>query len=522
MSGDNIENQLSELSRLLHAGELPSAAALSSRLLENHPGSAELMLAASQVEQQSGRFDKMLRLAERAFSLEPMNRDIAFRVAECRLYIGDVGAALEILHDLETSGSDDHLLLSRIGEMYVHCGQHEEASRCYQRAMRLNPRHPGYVYNLASSRIAMGRMEEAEQLLNEVIRLDPEDYDAWQNRSTLRKQTADDNHVEQLKFVLEHLEADHPGRTPVCFALARELEDLESFEESFRFLQLGAMSRRKRMQYEVGADVETMSSIASIFNRELFGQSHRGFESDQPVFVLGMPRSGTTLIDRIIASHSQADSLGEINTMAYSVMRTAGGFQGKQELIEKSTRIDFSELGRNYCSGISGFGKTDSRLVDKTPLNFLYIGLIRLAMPNARIVHLRRNPLDNCYAMYKTLFRSGFPFTYSLQDVGRYFIAYRRLMDHWRAVIPGAFLDVDYEKLVTNQEQESRRIIDYLGLDWEDTCLDFHRQSGPAATASAAQVRQPIYVSSVGKWRCYARQLAPLAGKLRDHGIDLD
>jgi hypothetical protein len=124
--------------------------------------------------------------------------------------------------------------------------------------------------------------------------------------------------------------------------------------------------------------------------------------------------------------------------------------------------------------------------------------------------------------MYKTLFRSGFPFTYSLQDVGRYFIAYRRLMDHWRAVIPGAFLDVDYEKLVTNQEQESRRIIDYLGLDWEDTCLDFHRQSGPAATASAAQVRQPIYVSSVGKWRCYARQLAPLAGKLRDHGIDLD
>jgi hypothetical protein len=143
-------------------------------------------------------------------------------------------------------------------------------------------------------------------------------------------------------------------------------------------------------------------------------------------------------------------------------------------------------------------------------------------MPGARIIHLRRHPLDSCYAMYKTLFRVGFPFTYSLQDVGRYYMAYRRLMNHWRDCLPGRILDVDYERLVSDQEGETRRMLDYCDLEFEDACLDFHKQKGPAATASAAQVRQPIYSSSVSRWRSYERQLAPLAAKLREHGIALD
>ncbi len=189
-------------------------------------------------------------------------------------------------------------------------------------------------------------------------------------------------------------------------------------------------------------------------------------------------------------------------------------------MIRRSAQFDFAALGRRYCRGIEGFGNPAARLVDKTPQNFLYIGLIRLALPGAKIIHLRRHPMDVCYAIYKTLFRAGYPFSYSLQDVGRYYIAYRRLMDHWREVMPGALLDVDYEQLVANPETQVRRIFEYLELPWEEGCLDFHRRSGPAATASAAQVRQPIYTSSVGLWRRYARQLAPFENKLREHGIE--
>jgi hypothetical protein len=160
--------------------------------------------------------------------------------------------------------------------------------------------------------------------------------------------------------------------------------------------------------------------------------------------------------------------------------------------------------------------------VDKTPLNFLYLGLIHLAMPGARIIHMRRNPMDSCYAIYKTLFRAGYPFSYSLQDVGRYYIAYSRLMEHWRTTIPGDFIDVDYEAVIADQEGETRRILDYCGLEWEDACLEFHRHPGPAATASAVQVRQPVYSSSVGLWRKYEKQLTPFANKLREHGIKID
>lgn len=438
------------------------------------------------------------------------------------LQLGEVARAREILDSLGDAGAHDPASLQRIAEAHIACGRHDAAARCYARAVALKPDHPRYLYNLAASKIAMGELEEAETLLNRVIRLDPEDYDAWHNRSTVRTQTPDDNHVEQLEYVLAHLEPGHAGRVPVSYALARELEDLGRYDEAWEFLQQGAVARRHRMQYDVAEDEEAMALIAEVFNERFFNEQHESHASERPVFVLGLPRSGTTLVDRILNAHSQVASLGEINTLAFALMRCAGSAQGKAELIRKSAEIDFAALGRRYVEGISAYGFGAPRLVDKTPLNFLYIGLIHLAMPGAKIIHLRRHPLDSCYAMYKTLFRVGYPFTYSLQDVGRYYIAYRRLMRHWRACLPGRILDVDYESLVNDQEGETRRILEHCGLDFEAACLEFHKQKGPAATASAAQVRQPIYRSSVGRWQSYRRQLAPLAEKLQERGIAVD
>ena len=291
-----------------------------------------------------------------------------------------------------------------------------------------------------------------------------------------------------------------------------------------------AVLRRAGMRYDVAEDEAALAMIARVFDEDLFDRAGPGFASDRPLFILGLPRSGTTLVDRIVSAHSSVDSLGEHSSLALAVQRLAGRSTageagptaGKAELIERSARIDFAELGRQYCRAIDGFGNPAPRLIDKTPLNFLYLGLIRLSLSGARVIHLRRHPLDSCYAIYKTLFRAGYPFSYTLQETGRYYIAYHGLMAHWRKTLPGAFLDVDYEALIADPEGQARRIIDYLGLDWEAGCLQFHRRSGAAATASAAQVRQPIYSTSVGMWRNYARQLAPLARRLREQGIDVD
>jgi tetratricopeptide (TPR) repeat protein len=443
---------------------------------------------------------------------------------------GNVGATVSALRGLQKDHRNDPLLLQQIAGLFVQCGQHELAGTCYQRAVELQPGNPDYLYNLATSKTAMGELEEAEALFTEVIRLNPGDYGAWLNRSGLKTQTAGSNHVEQLEYVKSQLGPDDPDQMQVCYALAKELEDLGRFDESFTTLQEGSHRRRQNMQYDIAEDEDAMASIADCFDAELLNSAPVLARAERPVFILGLPRSGTTLVDRIISSHSRADSLGEHNTLALALMRltrelagdSGADATGKAELIRESVNIDFAELGRRYTSTIDEFGNPTERLIDKTPLNFLYLGLIHLAIPGARIIHMRRHPVDSCYAIYKTLFRSGYPFSYSLQEVGRYYIAYRRLMDHWRNAIPGAFLDVDYESVVTDPEGAARRIMAHLGFDWEEACLDFHRRKGVAATASAAQVRQPIYSSSVGLWRKYRRQLTPLAGKLREHGIEFD
>ena len=487
-------------------------------------------LSRSRAAQIAGDFDGMIEAARQAHELGPAEPETGLRLAECSLLCGQVAQAIACLQALESPAKGDPMLLQRIAAQYTQCSRFNDAHRCHRRAAELAPRDSRCLYNLAASCIATGKLAEAERLLTEVIRLDPTDYDAWQNRSTLRRQTRDDNHVEQLRYVLAHLGATDPGRVQICYALARELEDLGQYEESFRYLQQGAMARRQRLDYDVANDVAAMELIQQVFSAELLQSPSAGITSDQPVFVLGLPRSGTTLVDRIISAHGQAASLGETNTLVFALMRTVAegqprgqpAAQSRTELIHRSAQTNFASLGEKYLAVTSQYGQGGLRLVDKTPLNFLYLGLIRLALPGARIIHLRRHPVDSCYAMYKTLFRMGYPFSYSLEDAGRYYIAYRKLMTHWRNAAPGSFLDVDYEKLVNDQEAESRRIIEWCGLEWDEACLEFHRLATPAATASASQVRRKMYTSSVNLWRNYERQLAPFVARLREHGIGVD
>jgi hypothetical protein len=214
-------------------------------------------------------------------------------------------------------------------------------------------------------------------------------------------------------------------------------------------------------------------------------------------------------------------SRGEVSDLAMALIKSAGKVSGKAELVQRSTRLDFKALGRHYCNHLPDADAV--RYLDKTPVNFLYLGLIAAALPNARVIHLRRNPMDVCYAMYKTLFRMAYPFSYDLGDLARYWIGYDRLMRHWREVFPASrLLEIDYEDLVANQEARSRELVQFAGLPWQDACLSFEKNQQPSLTASAAQVRQPMYSSSVGLWRRHENQLAPLRDLLVQAGIDIE
>jgi tetratricopeptide (TPR) repeat protein len=445
---------------------------------------------------------------------------VQLRQIEALLEQGNVAEGVGQLKALAATGLRDVRSLSHVGQLFTYLNLHTDAERCYQQALRLQPDGAQALYNWATSLIALGRLAEAEQALDRVLVMNPHDYDAYYNRATLRRQKADRNHVGQIEAALQ-LPMRHPaGSVALNFALAKELEDLGDYPGSFASLKRGADLRRRLLSYRVSDDVATMRQIAEVFGGEFFGRDIAGCPDERPVFILGLPRSGTTLVDRILSSHSQVSSRGETSDFAKALLSDVGDAGGKEALIRRSAQANFRAVGERYCARLAM--QTGLRSIDKTPVNFLYLALIARALPRARIIHVRRNPMDLGYAIYKTLFRMAYPFSYDLGDLGHYYLAYDRLMAHWRAMLPGRFLEVHYEDLVGKQEATSRRLVEYCGLEWEQACLSFERNARPCLTASAAQVREPIYASSVGLWRRYREQLQPLASVLRSGGIDVD
>jgi hypothetical protein len=249
-----------------------------------------------------------------------------------------------------------------------------------------------------------------------------------------------------------------------------------------------------------------------------------GEETLGPIFIVGMPRTGTTLVERILGNHSEVASAGEAVDFPEEMTAAARATHARlgltdTDLLRASLQMDFGEVGRRYLAAIRDLAGVQRYTIDKLPFNFRYCGLIHKALPKAAIVHVTRDPMDTCYAVFKTLFINAYHFSYQLEEVAEYFIAYRRMMDHWHAVMPGVMLDVRYEELVADPQTQCRRLLAHCGLRWEDQVLDFHRSKKASTTASAMQVRRPIYRSSVQKWRNFARELQPVLRRLAEAGL---
>ncbi|QUD85956.1 tetratricopeptide repeat-containing sulfotransferase family protein [Phenylobacterium montanum] len=417
---------------------------------------------------------------------------------------------------VEAAGASPDLL-ARAASLFGQMNAHPAAADCQRRLVRLLPGHPDVLRGLAAAETACGRLGEAERLLDAAIAADPAECDSWYNRAVLRRQTAARNHIAALRARLAH--PSGRGIVPLAYALAKELEDLGEHGESFVWLKQGADARRAMLSYRVEGDVQAMADIAAVFSVEKLANTPAADNPERPIFIVGLPRTGTTLLERMLGMHSQVTALGELTELPLAVTRAAAGGD-KGETIRRAGEADFAALGRDYLRAVATYEPARPVTTDKLPNNFLYIGLLYRGLPRARVIHLRRHPMDSAYAIYKTLFRMGYPYAYDLNDLARYYAAYARLMRHWRAAAPGYVVDLDYEALVQRPEATARDLYARLELDWQPACLEFHRHDAPVATASAAQVREPVHTGSVGLWRHHQAELEPFAAGLRAEGID--
>ncbi|KFL37528.1 tetratricopeptide repeat-containing sulfotransferase family protein [Arenimonas donghaensis] len=510
------------LEQMLQRGQAGPAERAALDLVARQPGCMEAWVLLGHARRQRGDLDGALHAAQEAESLAPGHPAPGMLRADLLLAQGHAGDGLQVL-DLMAARGDalPVTVLQDLAQRYTQLGRHAQALACHETCVAREPEHPAILYNLSTSLIALGRMDEAEAVLDRVIERAPTDADAWYNRATLRRQTPERNHVAALQARLSRPDRRPQETVALNYALAKELEDLGRHEQCFQALRRGADARRAGLAYRVQDDEETLAAIARHFDADFFARPAAGNADARPVFVVGLPRSGTTLVDRIISSHPAVHSRGETSDLAMALMRGTGPATDKQSRVRQAAAMDLDAFGRDYLSQLPQ--ASAAREVDKTPINFLYLGLVARALPGARIVHVRRHPMDACYAMYKTLFRMAYPFSYDLDDLGRYWLAYDRLMAHWRRWLPAHCLhELHYEGLVARQESTSRALIEFLGLQWDPACLAPERNPEPSLTASAAQIRQPVYSSSVGAWRRHAQALAPLQSRFSAAGVDVD
>lgn len=508
----------SNLAKLLaERRQYDEALELGRRAIALDPQFADAYINLAALEMERGRYPEALKWLD---ALLAVRADHAVALAARALVLGKLERPTEALASAEEAvrhAPNNAEGQYAYGSALQALGRPQEALAAYERAATCpGTKAEDALVARAVLFMEQGRKREAEEAFERALARFPQSVNAWYSWADLKKFGPGDPLIPRMQALFDRGEDLLPqARMALHFALGKAYLDAGDSVQAFWHLDRGNAQKRATFTYEAAATSRFMADIADVFSRDLF--AHRpgaGAESSRPVFVVGMPRSGTTLTEQILASHHAVCGAGELSHL----QRVVAGIADYPHAVRRATAGAPRTWGEAYLECVTPLAQGALYVVDKMPANFLHAGFIHLALPQARIIHCRRNAVDTCLSCYSKLFSGEQRFSYNQEELGRFYRDYERLMDHWRAVLPPThFLEVDYEAIVEDLETEARRMLTFLGLDWDPACLEFHKTKRAVRTASVNQVREPIYKTSAGRWRAHAQQLQPLLTAL---GLD--
>ena len=509
----------------LEQGDIARAAAIASDLCRDRSDLPDGWYLLGLTEGAAGRVSRALPLVQRAVAQAPTPRRLAQYARLLSLGRRDREAG-ETARAALARDPQDALSLDTIGCVLARLGDHESSVAPFEAAVARAPDDVGFRYNLAAACGFTGRVIEARGHYESLLAREPNHARAHYALSILKRYSATDNHVDRLREALAGTE-DPLDLMRLGYALAKELEDMGRHDEAYAELAAANAARKRDLGYDFASDAAMFDALEAGFATDVL--AGRGLSDPAPIFVIGMPRTGTTLVDRILSSHPDVGSAGELQAMPLAVKQAAA--TPSRVVVDAATILaslgaDPQSLGERYMARATPHRPANRvRFVDKLPANILYVGHIARALPDARIVCLRRNPMDTVWSNFKNLFAPGSPYYFysnDLMDTARYYARFDRLMAFWQRRFPGRVLELSYEALVADQEGETRRLLAHCGLDWDASTLAFHENQAAVATPSAAQVRRPINADAVGRWRMHADALEPVRHFFEANGIAVD
>ncbi len=445
-------------------------------------------------------------------------------LARLFMLAGQPGRADRALEKAVKHNDGNPTVLDLIGATYGLLGEQHEASVWIEKAVRKKPKSVPFLVNQANNHMFLGRLDDAEAVLHKVLGLQPGNPNANWVLSNVRKAENRD-HVEKLERMVRQESRNPRALAFLNYGLGKELEDLKEWDKAFDAFARGAKARRSTIEYDEQSEIEMYQAFGKVFTADWLEQNATGHDDPSPIFVVGQPRTGTTLVERIITSHSQVHSAGELKQFGTCVRRLSDYREPKRysaKLPGFAAEVDCKKLGKAYMATTAKMRGSLPRFVDKLPPNYLYVPLILKALPNAKIVHLTRNPMDACFASFKQLFADAYTHSYDQAEMARHHARYYHLMVLWRERFAGRFFDIAYEDTARDLEPNARALVEFLELPWEDACLHFHTQEAPVTTASAVQVREPAHTRSIGRWRRYEKQLGLTRKTLQEQGVPID